>query len=372
MNKIKKIISAFFALIFIAVTIFNGFAVTNAKGVSGVIKQMYVRDHEGNQINDVQQWEVFRLYAKFELPNNAGIKQGDTTTIRLPNTIRIPNHTTIELKSGANLVATADVDAYNGIVTLTYTDFVENNSDVKGEFFFNVLVDHENHPNPGIISLDLTVETEIVNAGNINFLGIENLEKSKIAKFSWQSSNSRVLYYGIRINTAQEQMNDLVIKDKLVTPGIKIKRDSLSIRKGKWVEVIGNWELRNDSDVTHNYVVNYSQDYRGFEIDAGNLTGNEGLYIEYQVEVPYEPANGEIFTNTVGIDMSNSGSEQLTNEYNYHSSGGSAEGYTFAIKLKKVSEDGTPLQGAKFEVVRKSSGVKIGEFETLVNGEVNI
>ena len=49
-------------------------------------------------------------------------------------------------------------------------------------------------------------------------------------------------------------------------------------------------------------------------------------------------------------------------------SGGEANGYHFTIKIHKENENGDSLSGAVFEVIRDSSGVKVGEITTDSNG----
>ncbi len=44
----------------------------------------------------------------------------------------------------------------------------------------------------------------------------------------------------------------------------------------------------------------------------------------------------------------------------YQESGGEANGYHFTIKIHKENENGDSLSGTFFEVIRDSSGVKVG------------
>ena len=94
----------------------------------------------------------------------------------------------------------------------------------------------------------------------------------------------------------------------------------------------------------------------------------EGYYIKYDMKLSYRPVNQEIVNNRIS---GYNGTEVLLDEVIravYQESGGEANGYNFTIKIHKENENGDSLGGAVFEVIRDSSGVKVGEITTDNNG----
>lgn len=87
-------------------------------------------------VGDVEQWQVFRLNAKFNLPDLM-VHEGDTTVITLPEKLKFNQTTEFDIKTGdGNVVAHAVIDGRAKTITLTYTDYTENHSDVSGSFFY--------------------------------------------------------------------------------------------------------------------------------------------------------------------------------------------------------------------------------------------
>ena len=87
-------------------------------------------------VGDVEQWQVFRLNAKFNLPDLM-VHEGDTTVITLPEKLKFNQTTEFDIKTGdGNVVAHAVIDGRAKTITLTYTDYTENHLDVSGSFFF--------------------------------------------------------------------------------------------------------------------------------------------------------------------------------------------------------------------------------------------
>lgn len=94
-------------------------------------------------IYEIGQYQVFRLKASFALPNGA-VKKDDTTTIKLPNELIFNQTSDIKIKDGAgNVIANAVFNLYNKTLKLTYTDYAESHSDIKGIFYFFVRMDRD-------------------------------------------------------------------------------------------------------------------------------------------------------------------------------------------------------------------------------------
>ena len=98
----------------------------DVKEVNDVITEMYVTDGDGKPFQNgkgVEMWQGFQVHAKFKLANNT-VNENDTTTIKLPETLRFPNEQDFEVRdSNNNVVARAKINAATKTVTLTYTDY---------------------------------------------------------------------------------------------------------------------------------------------------------------------------------------------------------------------------------------------------------
>lgn len=209
--------------------------------------------------------------------------------------------------------------------------------------------------------------------GKLEFKGVGVPTPETFAKVGWKGSgdNKRLLSYKICINQTKNKIDNAVVSD---TPqeGVKLKRESLRILKGKWVVKLGNYELNPMQDVTDQYTVNWKPDDRGFSINLGNIGEEDGYELWYDAEASYDPTNGEVFKNNAELSGTNFQTSSLNINTVYNIGGGIAEGYVYKIKLHKEDESHKPLKGAKFKVVRDASGVVIGEYETNDAGEIEV
>ena len=157
-------------------------------------------------VGDVEQWQVFRLNAKFNLPDLM-VHEGDTTVITLPEKLKFNQTTEFDIKTGdGNVVAHAVIDGRAKTITLTYTDYTENHLDVSGSFFY-VQMDRDKVDGEETIPLTIDVSGNTVSGGDIHFKGIGEPQKSTINKSGWQLSDlsngdHTTLQYQLLVNTA--------------------------------------------------------------------------------------------------------------------------------------------------------------------------
>ena len=141
-----------------------------------------LQDGSGPVGDTITQWQTFRIKANFELPNNT-VKEGDTTTIQLPEKLRFAQTASFQITDAAgNVVANAVVDGANKTLTLTYTDYPENNSDVSGDFFFYVRMDRQVVEGETDIPLDFVINNQVISAGSVHFDGYPTPSVSIVSK----------------------------------------------------------------------------------------------------------------------------------------------------------------------------------------------
>lgn len=225
------------------------------KAVDDVITSVRYTSNEGRELNwSLEPWATFKINATFALPNNK-VHAGDTTTVEVPSKLII-NSSDFALKGkdkngNEQIAAYAHVDPTYKKLTLTYTDFVENNSDVKGSFFFYVRVDHQLVPNAEKIPISLIVENKVVPNDNpqppVNYIGVKEPELytlNKVGSYNREATNP-TLNYTIAINRKPLNIKNAVLKDTLQFTNASYDRNSFIVEKGQWVWEDANWVFKD-------------------------------------------------------------------------------------------------------------------------------
>ncbi|RRD31263.1 cell wall anchor, partial [Streptococcus minor] len=370
----KKKLSSWLQLVIlflgIVVPSFSSLSPVEAKEVAGVITSMSLSNQDGAALGPgYDMWQQFRINATFALPNNT-VSAGDTTTITLPPALAFAVTTSIELKdSNDNVVANATLDGDAKTITLTYTDYAETHSNVTGNFFFYGRVDHNVVQNEQDIDVTLNVQGAPINAGKIHYNGPPGQYSSLLEKSGWQDDTDvNRMKYELAINRNMESLTNLVIKDKILSPGLELIPDSFQVFRLDWSWDNGVWKHTNHEDITSQLNIQIASDNRSFSIDLGSLN-NKGILINYDVRLPYTPVDGEVFENEAELKSNDrviGGDLQATT---YFVAGGSAEGYVFSIDITKTDEGGQPLAGAVFEVVRNRNGAVVNTLTTDNSGK---
>ncbi|BAN61029.1 SpaA isopeptide-forming pilin-related protein [Streptococcus anginosus] len=346
--------------------------VIHAKTIPNVITSMKVTDSDGNPLQgDLKKWQDFKVSATFSLPNNT-VEAGDTTTIDFPKQLvyNSPNKSFNIVSSQGDIVAVANIDATNKKIVLTYTDYVEKHSDIKGTFDFHVRFDHREHKVNGKVDLEFKIDGKITNAGKPGFVGAGEAEKFAIVKGGWPLTNDpERLGYDVAINRTQETFKNAVIEDEFVGNGV-IEADSVKIIKGVWLynSTTSEWELQQAEDVTAKLKANIIVNKRKATVKIGDIASNEGYYINYKVKLNGEPKIGDAFINKVKLTADNTVDRTTEVETRYVKANGKADGQNFTIKVKKVDANGQPLSNAEFQVIRNRTKEVVGTITTDANG----
>ena len=332
------------------------------KAVDDVITSVRYTSNEGRELNwSLEPWATFKINATFALPNNK-IHAGDTTTVEVPSKLII-NSSDFALKGkdkngNEQIAAYAHVDPTYKKLTLTYTDFVENNSDVKGSFFFYVRVDHQLVPNAEKIPISLIVENKVVPNDNpqppVNYIGVKEPELytlNKVGSYNREATNP-TLNYTIAINRKPLNIKNAVLKDTLQFTNASYDRNSFIVEKGQWVWEDANWVFKDAQPA--NYEISYPDD-KSFVIKIANITDKEMYRIRYNVTLGYVPRDNEKFVNNATLNGEDSVVKTAEAKILWQKGGGSVEGYVYHIKLHKQNESGEPLQGAQFKIVRNAN-----------------
>ena len=350
--------------------IFNQTTFVSAAEVGDVITKMYVTDADGKELTgDLAQWQQFRIYAEFALPDNT-INKGDTTSIKIPDEINFGTPLSFDIKaSDGNVVAKAVANPDTKTLTLTYTDYVETHSGVKGTFYFNALVDFQKVTERTKIPLNIVIEGKVISAGSVDFEGVGNADYSEIYKSGWtNTSDPLIIEWLVAINRTESRsaLNNVIVTDTL-RDGLEYVPGSFRILLGDWVFTNGDWVLQNPQDITANHPVEI--DGTSYTVDLGDIPEGKGVRIRYQTKILYEPVSGENFYNDATLTSDEYTDSSTTGRHTWLTAGGQAEGYNFTIKINKIDPEGNPLSGAVFDVIRVRNNQVVGQITSDSNGQ---
>lgn len=355
--------------------VFSGISKANAAEQNDVINEISIKNSAGEELTKgVDIWESFRLQAKFVLPDNQ-VHAGDTTTIQLPTELAFKGSPVIDLTDeNQEVVAKGVVDEETKTITLTYTDYVEKQSGVRGEFFFYVQVDNQVVKEEKDIPINITVGNKVIVAGTVHYNGPPKQYDSKIEKSGWTGTDPNIIHYNIALNRNMENMQDVSVQDSLSeeNQGVEILPETVKIYKVAWYWDNGTWGRSSTEDVTDQFTVNFTNNNRQFSVDFGDVSNQNGYLIEYSVKTSYNPTDGELFTNNAILKANQQVVTTSESKLYYLLAGGMSEGYVFSINLHKQDEAGNSLAGAQFEVVRDRTGVVVGTITTDDSGNASV
>ena len=338
------------------------------------ITSVNVTNNEGGDLTwELEQWATFRINATYDLAGK-NVKAGDTTVVTVPDALIISSDS-FEIRdvNTNEVIAHATVDAAKKSISLTYTDYVEKHSDTNGSFFFYARIDFKKHPEKGEVPIEITINNELKIGGKVTFKGVGDGNPKVLTKTSWvNSEDHKTVSYTISVNRTKENINSVTIEDHMKFTNASYVPGSIKVVKGTFAFVEGEWQFSNRTDVTDQHKVTISEDGQSFVIDLGDITENDQYRISYDVQLNYQPADGELLKNDAILKGKNTEVKQVTNAAAVQIAGGSGVGYVFTINIHKVDDANQPLQGAKFKVVRQANNQVIGEYVTDENGNITV
>lgn len=341
-----------------------------------IVTKVSITDSKGNEATQLTP-NPYSLNLDFKLPNNK-IHTGDTSMVSLPEQLRFSTSSAFDVYSAdGKVVAHAVIDSTLKKLVLTYTDYVEKNSDITGKITAAFVVDSAKVHTQTDIPFRIQVgETSIpVNGGKIHFTGPRgDHPQERLAKWGWVTdANTDAINYWVRINAIGETLKNVVLSDTAATPDMTFDPESFHIRKGRFIRNERNqWEIKDATDVTSSAKINFNADNTQFTISLGDVKG-EGFLISYKAKIGHHPVNHEAFRNSasetaVGLNET----QKSTNNFIWQSASGEANGYNYSVGVHKTDDNGAPLAGAVFKVVRDRSKEVVGTITTDASGNGQI
>jgi uncharacterized surface anchored protein len=299
------------------------------------------------------------------------LQEGDYFDITLPDQMEFPDdsaHTDFKIYAadGTTVIANAHVnpnESGGGTVRVTFTDYVNDKYDVKGNVFLashfineKIKIGEEN-------TFSISVNGE-VSSKTVSIIGPSQIEHEVLAKWGRKDSDPKVANWRMRINHSKEDLPNTVITDNLGDSGEKFIEEGFTLDEVVY-DSEGGVLSSTPVDLTEDNF-KLAEDKKSFTLTLGNLNGKQYL-LKYQST--YTPGttlrNDALLTSDEG-------------KYDYHatfrstSTGGTGSG-SLANKIKIIKVDAenkeTKLEGAEFTLKNEETG-KTYTLTTDKDGEV--
>ena len=360
------------------------------------VSNVRVEKNEGGKVDHaLTPWETFKVSAEFSIPNPSKVKQGDTSTIGIPDQFQFgstyadKNRTfnIVDKNNTSEVVANAAVDLKKKNLVFTYTDYPSKHAEVIGDFFFYGRVDHEKVSGEKDLDFNLTVDGKKVEGDKLKYKGAPVQPKVGIKKEGWQrESKSSDLRYKIKVNADGKHMKNVVVTDNLAFSDGTIDPSSVKVEYGTftYTPTDGVYRLDNYPATAKplpetDYKVTFNADNRGFTVKfLRDILPSDNIRIMYDVTLGKTPPNGTLYHNNSKLEgevvtegsNDNGGKVDKPNKVSLTSEswiktltpGGEAEGKKYSLSiLKQDSVTNAPLEGAKFNVYASDKdGSKFG------------
>ena len=368
----------------------------------------------------------FALKVKLALSGKA-VSEGDYTVIQLPDALEAAENEDVPIKNDDGLVmANAHFDRGTKRITITYTKNAENYSGSDGSFTFLVQIDRSVVQTKQRVPVNITINGKVVASVDMDYQGV-----TKDAEPSfWKNHGGKIetyedadglthylLHFYIQVNgrklttdgVVSEKYTNIKLYDKLISEVFNYVDPSDPTRSMNWKNasdadqfyprlVRGVWRsgYRDSNYVFHTAVddteanrgpkwalmkpqnnnepaggqtvhLHYAPDKRSFDFTVGDMGLEEGLELQYFVEIGEVPQDGTTYYNDASITGDSISMGTHHREFAVQKAGGTLNGKGFTLRIKKENEDGQPLSGAKFTIENKRTQIK-KEVTTNVNG----
>lgn len=339
-----------------------------AKELNDVIQNVKVTNEQGEDQASFQSWDIIQVHMDWSIPNGSA-QEGDTTLIDLPAELDLVNSLSFDvLDENDSVVATAVADKGSKTVLLTYTDFVETHSNVKGTLQFLTRFDTKIIDEYGTIKLVFPINKTTEVSTEIEVEEATDDPNEVMNKWSWFSTDSRTLYWEIRVNASGQEFPNAVVTDTFQTNNYQLVPGSIKVTSAEFPDADkGIFDNPvNKIDITDQVTITYLPN--GFTVDFGDMPEGIGYLIAYDTTIDHQPYDQEEFSNLATLESDQITIDSKESKTQYSDGSGTGTGEVFSIELVKTSEDGEALAGAEFDVFRDSTNERIGQIVTNTEG----
>ncbi|EFR97594.1 cell wall surface anchor family protein, partial [Listeria ivanovii FSL F6-596] len=369
-NSLKKLGLMFLSIIlFLNVTVQTSNVKAATSYGSDFLKTVELQDTDGNESTDFGYRDDIKVHYTWEIPNSVDVKAGDTMDFTLPSDLVLRTNLQFDLKTdNGDVVGTVVAIRDTGKVTITFSDYVENNSDIKGslDFWAGFNFDTVSAEGDDSLSLDFPLgggSDEIVVV--VDPL-IEINPNETAHKYGYvDSQNPELIHWSVRVNYAKTNIENAVYED-FIGPDQVLNFDSVRAYHGDILP--DNTFINSGNQVPAS---NFVQTDRGFKVTLGDLT--DTVKITYTTTAT-DGGTSDSYSNSGVLTGDNYTTKEITNKTPFFGGNGDGDGTNGSVVLTKTDDSAqkNPLEGAEFQLVN-STGDTIQEgLTTDSDGKITI
>lgn len=380
--------------------------------------RMTLNDQPINENTEIHANSTFALNLKLAVKGKA-VNEGDYVELQLPSALSAKDENT-ELKAGTVTIANAHYDSVSKKLRITFTGDAATYSGADGEYKFYVRVNSSEVSTAQKIPMEIQVGGVSLFSLNMNYKGVGMDEEPNF----WKNYGGDIETYvdkdgvkhflihffiqanGRRIGNVSDKYTDVKIHDQLVSSVLSyvdpsypelsmnwadpsdIDRFTPKLVRGVWKsgerDSTGfhpvadgaarghKWALQDITDSSkpapvenvENTSLSYKEGKRAFDYAVGELNKEEGLELQYFVEVHEVPKNGSKYYNDASLTANQIETKLHHREVKVQASEGKFDVKPYILRIEKLNKEGNPLSGAEFTIRDKKTNIE----KTLVTG----
>ncbi|MBC1516238.1 SpaA isopeptide-forming pilin-related protein [Listeria immobilis] len=366
-KNFKKICFVFLStILFVNVIFQTNFVKAATNYGSELLKTVELQDADGNPKTDFSYYESIQIHYTWEIPNSANVNAGDTMEFTLPKQLKIVTDLNFVLKDdGGNTVGNVIATKATGKVVVTFTDYVEKKSNIKGDLNFWSNWDKT------VINGNEEVDVDFPVDGDYVTIPVDIGPKNQINpnetlyKYGWaDEKNPALINWVVRLNYAKLSIDNAVYED-FIGPNQTLDFSSVKAYHGTFDA---------DDNFTKGIQVPASaitQTSEGFKIAFGDLT--DSVKISYYT-IATDGGASSNYANKGILSGDNYVPKTIEVLTPTSGGGGTGEGTTGSVELTKTDNTAQkkPLENAEFKLVN-SAGTTIKEgIKTGADGKLTI
>lgn len=350
--KKRKLLKLFTILLLILGTGFNIQANSKVKDEinTQLINNVTIQRLDGTQIGDgdtIGLYEDFKIVYEFSFENNHTIKEGDTLKVKVPKNLKPSKSLDFSIKDDvtAEVIGNLVFDSTTGYATLTFSEFVEEFSNVSGKFELITRWDLDVVKEDTVTPIEINYEnsktiikpsTGVVQPVDPDELGY---------KYGWivDKDNPSIIEWRVRINLAEKNIDNALIEDT-VGSDHELVEGSLKAKYVKFNDETG--DVLSELGAVDQNAISLRKD--GFTIKLPNL--NQSILLQYQTKISDDTANTE-FGNTITLTGDNIETVEEISVQEISEGSGDGTGKLGSVQITKLdSETKTALAGAHYDL----------------------
>ncbi|MBC2018326.1 collagen binding domain-containing protein [Listeria seeligeri] len=366
-SNFKKIGFIFLSAILLVNVIFQTNFVKAATNYgSELLKTVELQDADGNPKTDFGYYESIQIHYTWEIPNSADAKAGDTMEFTLPEQLKIVTDLNFVLKDDeGNIVGNVVATKATGKVVVTFTDYVEKKSNIKGELNFwsnwdKTIINGSEH-----VTVEFPVDGDYVT------IPVDVGPKNQISpnetlyKYGWaDEKNPAIINWVVRVNYAKLSIDNAVYED-FIGPNQTLNFSSVRAYHGVFD---ADDNFTKGTQVPASAITQTSD---GFKIAFGNLT--DSVKISYYT-IATDGGASSNYANKGILSGDNYVPKTIEVLTPTSGGGGSGEGTTGSVELTKTDNTAqkNPLENAEFKLINSAGTTVQEEIKTGTDGKLAI